>query len=101
MAEKIFKIRHRATGLYSNGVISNYSRLKSDYYDDTSPNVNWNKKGKNWPTAALVKKHLMQILEVGCGIPPEWEILEFTQEPSKEVHDWIDQEMMVKLLKRK
>jgi len=89
----IYKIKDKDTGLYSHGVISRWSTKR----DEELTIQKWSKKGKEWTSEVLVKKHLMACIELG-GIPASWEIEEFTQQPSKELNKWIDAKMLVKIL---
>lgn len=89
----IYKIRDTNSGLYSHGIIhTNGSKRRNAVV------VKWSKKGKEWTSEKLVKDHLLKCIAFG-GIPTHWEIIEFTQQPSRSLHEWIDANMLVKILK--
>lgn len=91
---KIYKIKDRDNGLFSNGSVNRfYSKEENRVVIQK-----WSKKGKEWTSDVLLKKHLLECIKLG-GIPSSWEVMEFTQEPAKELNDWIDNEMLVKILK--
>jgi len=86
----IYKIRNK--GLFSHGVINYYeSKLCHE------PIVKWSRNGKEWTSAKLVQDHLLNCAKLG-GIPSDWEIVEFTQQPSKELNDWITAKMLCAIL---
>jgi len=91
----IFKIRDKKSGLYSHGVISSY-----DYagFKTISDRIKWSRKGKEWADEKRVKDHLLKCLSYG-GIPSSWEIMEFTQQPSRELNEWMDAKMLIAVLK--
>ena len=93
---KIYKIQDKRNGLFSNGIIYNRQGSK----EKKIPLVRWNKKGKQWASEELLKKHLMNCIELTGGIPSEWEVMEFTQEPSRKLHEWIDSKMLMKILSK-
>jgi len=92
----IYKIRNINSGSFSHGIIR-----KSRWSAEEHWFVKWSKKGKEWATEKAVKDHLMKVIEVNGNIPDFWEIVEFTQQPSKTLHDWIDSKMLCKILKAK
>jgi len=84
----IYKIRMKGTSSYSRGRVEfqrtvNGKRIHS---------VNWKARGKEWASEALVKKHLMTCIEKGVDMTG-WEIMEFTQQPSKSMNEWFDAKM--------
>ena len=91
---KIYKIRDKENNLFSSGSI-NRSESKRE---NCVQILRWNKKGKQWSSDVPLKKHLLECIKLG-GIPSSWEVMEFTQEPSKELNQWIDDKMLVKILK--
>jgi hypothetical protein len=98
MAEPItiYKIKNNSNGQYSHGIIrTNRWAAEKHWF------VKWSKKGKEWLTEKAVKDHLMKVIDVNGSVPTHWEIMEFTQQPSKTLHDWIDANMLCKMLKAK
>lgn len=95
----IFKIKNTSNGYFSHGVIMNYSEMKKDP-NKTYMNIKWSRKGKEWTSEETVKEHLLKVIELVGSVPDSWEIMEFTQQPSKSLHDWIDNKMLVKMLQR-
>lgn len=92
----IYKIQDKNTGLFSQGAVMR--KYKDDH--EFGARVRWSKKGKEWKSVETVKAHLIKCIQ-GGGIPDSWEILEFTQQPSKAMHEWITAEMTLILLKTK
>jgi len=92
---KLYKIRDKDSGLFSSGSIN---RIASKNKNKVVI-VRWSsKKSKQWTDEKLLKKHLLECCKLG-GIPSNWEIMEYTQEPSKEIHEWINEQMLMAILK--
>ena len=91
----IYKIKDKKTGLYSHGSVNGY-----DYpnFKSVSERIKWSRKGKEWTSEKLVKDHLLKCIGYG-GIPSSWEIMEFTQQPSRELNEWMDAKMTMAVLK--
>ena len=88
----IYKIRLKGTNSYSRGRVEGRRDGKQFY------SVNWKQNGKEWATEALVKKHLMTCIEKGVDMTG-WEIMEFTQQPSKSMNEWFDAKMTFAVIK--
>ena len=87
----IYKIRNKDNGYYSHGRFT-----KNHWLPDYT--VKWSGKGKEWASEKAVKEHLMLAIKYNGSIPANWEIIEFTQQPSRELNDWITDKMLVKML---
>jgi hypothetical protein len=94
MSEAKFKIRN-SYGQYSKGVVmGGWDRQ----FEHKTFYINWGKKGKEWTSEKTLKTHLLKCAQ--CGIlDSTWEILEVKYHPTKPVNDWIDQKMLLKILK--
>ncbi len=88
----IYKIRMKGSTSYSIGRVSKQNWKKNGY------GVTWKAKGKDWPTEAALKKHLLTCIEKGVDIS-EFEIMEFTQQPSRSLNEWCDAKMTMAKLK--
>jgi hypothetical protein len=93
----IFKIRLKGTKLYSRGRITerpNYSnsRQTSEYV------VQYKSIGKEWKTEKALKDHLLKCIVKGIDMT-DWEIMEFTQQPSRAMNTWFDAKMTMARLK--
>ena len=91
----IYKIRDKSypSPYYSHGIITGFDKERGYIA------IKFSKKGKEWTSEKTVKDHLTKVIEKIGGIPSHWEIMEFTQQPSRELNDWIDGKMLVKMLK--
>lgn len=90
----IYKIRMKGTQSYSRGRVQHlYTRDGQRVFG-----VTWKPNGKDWATEALVKKHLMTCIEKGVDMTG-WEIMEFTQQPSKSLNEWFDAKMTFAVIK--
>ena len=81
----IFKIRIKDSVHYSRGRVE---RGRNNTYS-----VNWKSKGKEWTSEKTLKKHLLTCIEKGVSME-NWEIMEFTQQPSRELNEWLDDEKL-------
>lgn len=88
-----YKIRIKGTHSYSHGVITQFS------YRDNIWKVRWSSKGKLFPNELSVKNHLMRAAEK--GILGDWEVIEIIEQPTKPLDEWVDQKMLMKLIKTK
>ncbi len=82
--------------MYSRG------RVQIQYIDGDTRHygVNWRANGKEWTTEKALKTHLLKCIKRGVELSG-WEIMEFTQQPSKSLNDWCDSRMTMAILKRK
>jgi hypothetical protein len=94
MSETKFKIR-RPCGDFSKGAVTS----DWDSINNTKTyKVTWDKNGKEWCTEKTLKSHLMKCAK--CGILDQsWEILEVKYHPTKPIDEWIDQKMLIQILK--
>lgn len=90
----IYKIRHKKSGEYSRGRVEQQSHNPSKRVYG----VNWKRNGKEWATEKAVKQHLLTCIVKGVDFT-DWEIMEFTQQPSKELTSWFDAKMTFAVLK--
>ncbi len=86
----IYKIRMKDSKSYSRG------RVERKY--DKTYGVNWKANGKEWATEKALKKHLLTCIQKGVDMAG-WEIMEFTQQPSKTLNEWCDAKMTFAMLK--
>lgn len=93
--DTIYKIRIKGTNSYSRGRVSRY-RVSGDYVYS----VKWANLGKDWTSEAALKNHLLKCIEKGVDMTG-WEIMEFTQQPSKSLNEWCDAKMTFAMLNRK
>jgi hypothetical protein len=96
MEKKAFKIRKKDFGsYYSHGVINTH-------YDSATkirtPFVKWSSKGKEWTSEKNVKDHLLKFIQLG-GTVDDWEVIEVIYHPTRPIEDWIDDKMLMKVLK--
>lgn len=92
---KLYKIKDKDNGLFSNGMINRSASRE----ENRIIIYRWSsKKHKSWTDEKLLKKHLLECCKLG-GVPSNWEIVEYTQEPSKEIHEWINEQMLMAILK--
>jgi hypothetical protein len=86
-------IRDTATGKYSNGIIN--KTVAGVVY------VGWGKRGKVWTKINFIKEHILKFTQMSPEgkCPDTWEVLEIV-ETAKPINDWIDAEMVYKLLKK-
>ena len=86
-------IRDSATGKYSNGII------QTSYGPGCY--VGWGKRGKVWTDVKYLKEHVLKFTQLSLAgkCPDTWEVLEIV-ETAKPINDWIDAEMVYKLLKK-
>jgi len=90
----IYKIRIKGTTSYSRGrVQALYGPNKPKAYG-----VTWKANGKEWTSEKLLKGHLLTCIEKGVDMS-RWEIMEFTQQPSKSLNEWCDAKMTMAMLK--
>lgn len=89
----IYKIRKKGTKLYSRGRVHQEPAYNSDAYV-----VKWKANGKEWTTEKALKQHLLNCAEKGVDLT-NWEIMIFTQEPSKSLTEWCDAKMTMAMLK--
>ena len=75
-----------------------YSRGRVESKWDKTYGVNWKTIGKEWATEQALKKHLLTCIQKGVDMT-DWEIMEFTQQPSKTLNDWCDAKMTFAMLK--
>jgi len=94
MMETIYKIRKKGTKMYSRGRVSATGLRGKRVYG-----VRWKANGKEWPSEKALKAHLLKCIEQGVDMDG-WEIMEFTQQPSKAFNDWCDAKMTMARLKR-
>lgn len=91
----IYKIRHKNTRMYSRGrVEQQYSHGRSEKVYG----VKWKANGKEWATEKALKAHLLRSIEKRIDMS-QWEIMEFTQQPSKSLNEWCDAKMTMARLK--
>lgn len=90
MEETVFKIRNQA-GQFSHGVI-NKQRHTGKWF------INWSNHGKQWKTEKAVKAHLAKALKLVSGVA-SWEIIQVTYSSTKPIEDWVDDKMLVDILK--
>lgn len=84
----IFKIRNTRTLLYSTGRIPlNNNELR------------FTKNGKNWASEKLLKAHLLKCITSGINISKEWEVVKLVEEPVPAMSEWIDNQMLMEILK--
>lgn len=88
---KFYKIRNRATGLYSKG--------GSDAFYSSGSKC-WNKSGKTWAGLGPLRNHLQLIITNHNALPPDWEVVEFTvtESASTPIEDMITDKQLVKIL---
>lgn len=84
-----YKIRNTKTGQYSHGNISVWQ--KKMY-------IKWSAKGKEWTNEKNLRAHLLKCATLD-GIPTDWEVIEIKHVATKPIEEWIDNEMLMKLLK--
>ena len=87
----IYKIKLKGSNLYSTGRVCQL-RFDDGYH------VTFKSKGKEWKDEAGIKRHLLTCLQKGVDVS-EWEIMEFTQQPSREMNEWFDEKMIMARLK--
>jgi hypothetical protein len=84
-----YKIRNRATGLFSRG----------------GQTVEWNRSGKVWTTLGTLRNHLAQHMPTryrdGTNMT-DWEVVEYEvrEVGTKNIHETLSQEQLVKLIRR-
>ena len=85
-------IRNATTGFYSNGIIQKSSQ-------GGNPFVGWGKRGKVWTDVKYLKEHILKYTQLSSEgqCPETWEVLEL-KECATPINDWIDAEMVYKLL---
>lgn len=86
-----YKIRIKGTHSYSHGVIVRT-------WADQGWKVRWSSKGKEFPNERSITNHLMKA--ASKGILGNWEIIEVIHQPTKPLEEWIDQKMLMKILKK-
>jgi hypothetical protein len=86
-------IRDSRNGKYSNGIIN--KSLSGN------PLVGWAKRGKVWSDVKYLKEHILKYTQLSSTgqCPDAWEVLEIV-ESAKPINEWIDAEMVYKLLKK-
>ena len=60
--------------------------------------MTWKANGKEWSSEKTLKAHLLKCIEKRVDMSG-WEIMEFTQQPSKSLNDWCDAKMTMAALK--
>jgi len=75
-----------------------YSRGRVEKQRNGNYSVNWKRNGKEWATEKALKKHLLTCIEKGVDMKG-WEIMEFTQQPSRAMNEWFDSKMTMAVLK--
>jgi len=88
----IYKIRKKGTKMYSRG------RVQQEYSGVHGYGVKWKANGKEWTTEKALKQHLLKCIQKGIDLS-NWEIMEFTQQPSKSLNEWCDAKMTMAILK--
>lgn len=91
----IYKIRRKGTKYYSRGRVQEaYGRgQEGKRYE-----VLWKANGKEWTTEKALKNHLLKCIEKNIDMH-DWEIMEFTQQPHKDLNEWFDEKMTFAILK--
>ena len=79
----IYKIRIKGSKMYSRG------RVESTRQGGHA--VNWKQNGKEWATEKALKNHLVKCIAKNVDMT-DWEIMEFSQQPSKDMNEWLDDE---------
>jgi hypothetical protein len=94
MSGVTYKIR-KANGLFSHGVInhSHYSPAGDNVYG-----IKWSSKGKEWSSEKTVKDHLLKCAQKGI-LEDTWEVIQVVHQPTKPISEWIDDKMLIKLIK--
>ena len=90
----IYKIRLKGSKLYSRGRVEK----GWDYERNQLFKVQWRPAGKEWMTTKALKAHLLKCIEKNVDMT-DWEIMEFTQQPSKDLNHWFDAKMTFAVLK--
>jgi len=90
----IYKIRLKDTKMYSRG------RVEKGWHNGVQDchKVSWKAAGKEWPTEKALKNHLVTCITKNVDMTG-WEIMEFTQQPSRALNEWFDARMTFAVLK--
>ncbi len=91
----IFKIRLKDTKNYSRGRIAQERNFQTNQMEYR---VKWKTNGKEWKTEKALKVHLLKCIVNGIDMAG-WEIMEFTQQPSRAMNAWFDAKMTMARLK--
>ena len=89
----IYKIRNKVTGQWSNG------RVARVHGREVAWDVKFNQHGKEWADEATLKKHILTVL-TKMKWDPRWEIIEVHYIETKPAIDWVDPDMLLKIMKQ-
>ena len=92
---KIYRIRHKKTGLFSTGG----TEVSAD-----GQKFGWTKKGKVWTGIGPLRNHLNQYVNTRASRLADWEVIEYelveTETAVKSAVDALNPNMIVKALKQ-